>query len=71
MDQEFINAYIEKMAKKIDEHVRAELLYQTHIEIMQKKIADDIKIIEELSEKLSKFETLHNKKIVKTKDSDF
>lgn len=71
MDQEFITVYIEKMAKKIDEHVRAELMYQTHMEIMQKKIADQVKLIEELSVKLSKLETLHNKKTTKTKESDF
>lgn len=61
MEQEFLNLYIEKMNKKIEDLIKSEIMRETQLEMATRQIAILQQEIEVLSKK--------NKK-VSTKDSD-
>jgi len=70
MDQEFINTYIEKMAKKIEELTKLDLIAQTQLEIAQKVISNQQGTIGELNAKIERLEASLNKKASKSKDTN-
>ncbi|MEI8285795.1 MAG: hypothetical protein WCG15_00710 [Actinomycetes bacterium] len=70
MDQEFINTYIEKMARKIEELTRLDLIAQTQLEISQKLISGLQVTIGELNGKVERLEASLNKKASKSKETN-
>jgi hypothetical protein len=54
MDQLFINTYIEKMANRLGENVKSEILLQTQLELAQQLVAQLQKENEELQTQLEK-----------------
>jgi hypothetical protein len=54
MDQLFINTYIEKMANRLGENVKSEILLQTQLELAQQLVTQLQKENEELQAQLEK-----------------
>jgi len=54
MDQLFINTYIEKMANRLGENVKSEILLQTQLELAQQLVTQLQKENEELQTQLEK-----------------
>lgn len=70
MEQEFINLYLEKMTKKMEDYARLEILLQTQLEIAQRLTAQQQQQIAELTDKIEKLEAALNKKASKTKENN-
>lgn len=64
MNEEFINVFIEKMNKKIEELTRTEILLSTRLAISEKLIAN-------LTEENQKLQASLNRKASKTSKEDF
>lgn len=73
MDQEFLNLYIEKMSKRLDDSYKKDLIIETQFELAQRLIA---KLNAELAEKTEMVDNLQKqlekyaKRAIKSKDVD-
>ena len=54
MEQEFLNMYIENMAKKLGEQVKNEVLLATQFEIASKRVTELLQENEKLKSELEK-----------------
>lgn len=70
MEQEFLNLYIEKLTKKLEDYTRLDILQQTQLEMAQRLTAQQAQQIAELTEKIEKLEASLNKKASKTKENN-
>lgn len=71
MEKEFINVYIEKMTKKLEDFSKQEILLQTQLELAQRVVNSQQAQINELNGKLEKLEASLNKKASKKETNDF
>lgn len=71
MEKEFINVYIEKMTKKLEDFSKQEILLQTQLELAQRVVNSQQNQINELNGKLEKLEASLNKKASKKEANDF
>ena len=73
MDQEFLNLYIEKMSKRLDDSYKKDLIIETQFELAQRLIA---KLNAELAEKTEMVDNLQKqlekyaKRAIKSKAVD-
>lgn len=70
MDQEFLNVYIEKITKKLEDYARLDILQQTQLEIAQRLAVQNQQQIAELTQKIEKLEASLNKKAPKQKENN-
>ena len=70
MEQEFLNIYIENMAKKLGEQVKNEVLLTTQFEIASKRMSELLQENEKLKSELEKLNK-RNKKEVNTSSDTF
>ena len=68
MDQLFINTYIEKMANRLGENVKSEILLQTQLELAQQL---DTQIQKENADLLAQLEKINKKKKPEVDTSTF
>lgn len=66
MEQEFLNTYIENMAKKLGDQVKSEVLLSTQLEIASKRINELIEENNKLKLELEKLNKKTSKKEVNT-----
>jgi hypothetical protein len=71
MEQEFLNTYIENMAKRLGDQLKNEILLSTQLEIAQKVVANLTEENRILKERLEKLETRKPKKEVNTSADTF
>jgi hypothetical protein len=65
MEQQFLNAYIENMGKRLGDFAKSEVLLSTQLEIARDLVSS---LTEENTQLKQKLEKLESKKINKTKE---
>lgn len=68
MDQLFINTYIEKMANRLGENVKSEILLQTQLELAQQLVTQ---LQKENADLLAQLEKINKKKKPEVDTSTF